>query len=145
MPYDITPTYVEGLNDPKVHEFMTTKKHDLASVWAYVTDNWNDPCAILFGIYAPILIGTLRLHYILEGGSATMGICIFDKRYWGKGVGRSAIARVIEFGASELHLREINAGIEAGNVGSQRAFEMAGFTRIADKAAAHQYRWSAPE
>jgi L-amino acid N-acyltransferase YncA len=112
MPYDVTPAYVEGMNDPKVHEFMTTKKHTLASVWEYVTQNW---------------------------------ICIFDKRYWEKGIAPSAIARVIEFAASDLRLREINAGIEAGNIGSQKAFKKAGFTRIADKAAAQQYRWSGPE
>ena len=58
------------------------------------------------------------------------------------GIAVGAVRRVVEFAINELHLIEINAGMEAGNIPSHKAFERAGFTRIEDKSAARQYRWS---
>jgi [ribosomal protein S5]-alanine N-acetyltransferase len=135
---DVTDAYVDGLNDPDVHRYMEAprkQRQTRESVRGYVGANAADSRAILFGIYSGgILRGTVRLHDVdLNRRRATVGIALFDRRVWGKGIGSTAIAAVARFAAGELGLANLEAGIIEANTGSIRAFEKAGFRRAKDK------------
>ena len=131
---DVTQAYVDGLNDPEVGRFLTAgrKVQTLDSVRSYVAMNADDPVAILFGIFVDDLLrGTVRLHKIGDG-FAYVGIAIFDKSLWGKGLATRTIKLVSEFAIASLGVTRIDAGrvIAAGNLGSHRAFEKAGYQQI---------------
>jgi RimJ/RimL family protein N-acetyltransferase len=140
QPEDVTMDYVDGLNDPEVHRYMEAprkQRQTLEGVRAYVAANAADAQAVLFGLYVGgILRGTVRLHDVESGGgTATVGIALFDRRAWGQGLGRAAIAAVANYATGELGLTRLEAGIIAANRGSIQAFERAGFRRAGDKPA----------
>lgn len=145
LPCDVTPGYVDGLNDPVVRQFLAMRDRpwDRDSVTEYVIANWNSPRSVLFGIYLDYLIGTIRLHDLdLETSSGIIGICIFDKAHWGKGHGSSAVCRVVDFAVNELHLEHIWAGIEPGNQRSIGAFKHSGFEQFEIKPnGSLQFKW----
>ena len=127
---DVTEQYVEGLNDPEVHRFLVGPRRDrqtAASVREFVRMNREDPAAILFGLFVgDMLRGTARLHDIGEEG-AFLGLAIFDKSLWGQGWGTRIVEGVTRFALGELGIARVRAIIEDDNVGSQRAFQRAGY------------------
>jgi N-acylneuraminate cytidylyltransferase len=134
-PADVTPAYVDGLNDPRVNRFIqsarqTRQTHD--SVMAYVASNWADDRAILFGVYADrILRGTIRIHDIdWELRSGTMGIALFDVAAWNRGLATGAITAATRCVRDLLGLCYVRAGIDPDNAASIRVFEKAGFVRM---------------
>lgn len=131
---DATDDYVNGLNDPLVNEYlvsvkMTRQTH--ASVSAYVADNRADPQGALFGIFqrsSSKMIGTIRLHHVEPiHRTATIGVCIFLRDYWGEGYGTEAIAAVSEWAFAHLSVRYLEASCYERNSASLRAFLKAGF------------------
>jgi len=134
-PTDVTPAYVDGLNDPRVNRFIqsarqTRQTHE--SVAAYVASNWADDRAILFGVYADrILRGTVRIHDIdWELRSGTMGIALFDVAAWNRGLATGAITAATRCARDLLGLCYVQAGIDPDNAASIRVFEKAGFVRM---------------
>jgi RimJ/RimL family protein N-acetyltransferase len=134
---DVSAAYVDGLNDPEVHRFLVGPRRERqteASVRAFVQANFEADDAILFGIFLDgILRGTSRLHDIRDG-TAWLGIAIFDRRVWGRGLARRAIEAIVTYASESLSVREVRAGIENENTGSQRAFAAAGFVPSAPSA-----------
>jgi RimJ/RimL family protein N-acetyltransferase len=134
---DVSQAYVDGLNDPQVHKYMSAprlRRQTPDTVRAYVRDNAADANAVLFGIFADgALRGTVRLHDIdTARRGANIGIALFDRAAWGRGLGTAAIAAVARFAAATLGLERLSAGIADANAGSVRAFEKAGFRRAED-------------
>ena len=130
---DVTDEYVNGLNDPVVHRFLVgprRQRQTRESVRAFVAANRQDREAILFGLFVEDrLRGTARLHDIREG-SAFLGLAIFDKSIWGQGWGTRIVKGATTFALGELGLKRVAAVIEEENIGSQRAFENAGYGRV---------------
>lgn len=52
---------------------------------------------------------------------------IGDREAWGIGVGTAAISTMCSIAKEDLGLRKITAGCYGSNVGSQKAFQNAGF------------------
>lgn len=134
-PADVTPAYIDGLNDPRVNRFIQSarqKRQTHESVTAYVASNWADDRAVLFGVYADqVLRGTVRIHDIdWELQSGTMGIALFDVSVWNRGLATSAIAAATRCARDLLGLCYVRAGIDPENAASIRAFEKAGFVRM---------------
>ena len=55
------------------------------------------------------------------------GVALFDRAYWGKGWGSTLIEVSSRWAMVTFQLRETAAGIEEGNLASQRSFARAGF------------------
>jgi RimJ/RimL family protein N-acetyltransferase len=130
---DVTEAYIVGLNDPRVHRYLTAvrrQRQTYGSVKAYVCANRESNTDILFGLFVDdVLRGTVRLHDINASGDtiAWLGVAIFDLTCHGQGWGWKSIATVARFGCRSRGLRRICAGIYAANTSSRRAFEKAGF------------------
>lgn len=131
---DIHPGYVAGLNDPEVNRFLVNVRNarqTTASVLEFVEQNLLAPDAILFGIWCQgdkLHCGTVRLHNLgLQQDQARIGICVFDRRRWGKGVGTSALRAVSEWACGTLGVTAIEAGVYAENMASQKIFVAAGY------------------
>lgn len=131
---DVHPGYVAGLNDPEVNRFLVNVRNarqTAASVLEFVEQNLLAPDAILFGIWCQgdkLHCGTVRLHNLgLQQDQARIGICVFDRRRWGKGVGTSALRTVSEWACGILGVSAIEAGVYAENMASQKIFVAAGY------------------
>lgn len=129
--------YVNGLNDPIVNFYLDGVKDEIQtqnSVENFIIENAKAKNCALWGIWlnsGSNHVGTVRLHGIEHRHkTAHIGICLFDKTSWGKGVGSSSIRLVTQWGLDILGLRWIEAGIYSENMASQKAFITAG------------YRWS---
>lgn len=124
-----------GLNDPTVNTFLEVRHHvqTHATVTRFVQSNSDATDMILWGIWANVdeiksLVGTVRLHRINEiTQCCDIGICLFQKRIWGKGIGTAAIRATTNWALEELAVDAIYAGIYASNIPSQRAFAAAGY------------------
>lgn len=128
---DVIPAYPEGLNHPEVARFVEAAKRErqtLESVRAFVRANAEDPRSVLFGIlFDSRLRGTLRLHDVNEAGEGWVGIALFDRTVWGRGIASAALRLVAERACKDLGLQVLRAGIDPANAGSRRAFAKAGF------------------
>lgn len=134
----ISDQYVNGLNDGQVNKFLMAprqRKQTRKTVRDYVEANLNSPSGLLFGLFHKTtgdLIGTLRVHDIsCFHHSCCLGICLFDRSYWGKGYGQEALNRVVRFVFKKLRMHYIEAGIYQGNRSSVRLFKKCGFRKVA--------------
>lgn len=143
---DVTDAYVDGLNDPVVHEFLVSPKaaiQDRGSVAAYVASNRQDPRGILFGVFVDgVLRGTVRLHEVEpQERRAVVGIALFDRSVWGRSVGKTALGLVTRL-AVDIGLTRLDAGIHPGNARSQRAFGANGFVLVEDDGQVQRWSWN---
>ena len=134
LPADIHPGYVAGLNDPEVNRFLVNVRNarqTAASVIKFVEQNLLAPDAILFGIWPrgdTLHCGTIRLHNLgFREDRAQIGICVFDRGRWGKGIGTSALKSVSEWACGTLGVSAIEAGVYVENIASQKIFVAAGY------------------
>lgn len=131
---DVTLGYVKGLNDLEVNKFLVNvrlEKQDKEKVSGFILHNLRSPHDLLLGIFLKegnAFIGTVRVgdisnfHYF-----CTVGICLFNKKYWGKGYALEAIEKVCDFIFKELKLHYIEAGVYEENRASMKLFKKAGF------------------
>lgn len=135
-PEAVEVEYVEGINDPEVYRYMLLAdkgKQSAATIKTYVRDNLQAGDAILFGIFLQpeeLLIGTIRLsgisyfHFCCD-----VGICIFGKRYWGRGLANEALKRVVDYAFDDLNMHYIEAGFFSENTSSSQLFKSVGFEK----------------
>lgn len=137
---DIHDGYVQGLNDPEVNRFLITprlRRQTFETVKDFVEQNVQSQNAILFGIWVAGInghCGTLRLYDLdSHKGCAQIGICIFNKNAWGRGVGSQAIRAVTKWAIEgELQRHCIEAGAYVENHSSIKAFQGAGYEWVRD-------------
>jgi [ribosomal protein S5]-alanine N-acetyltransferase len=135
---DIHEKYISGLNDPEVNRYLEVRHENQSEtmVTKFVQCAQQSSNSVLFGIWLRDQdhhCGTLRLHGIdANKRSAHIGICIFDKKAWGKQVGTNAIATATKWAFEDLGLNCVEAGAYLENVGSQRAFMKAGYLWVKD-------------
>jgi len=138
-PCHITDQYISGINDPDVNMYLVTvssKTQTLETLSTFVIDNEKDPKSILFGIWVGTnknISGTLRIHGLEDVfKTGHIGICIFDKKMWGKGIGSKAIAAITNWCFEELKLRWIEASTFEHNISSRNSFLKAGYEWVSD-------------
>lgn len=139
VPEDVHAAYVHGLNDPEVNKYMVSVRaqtQTLETVRAFVQANHIAPQAVLFGLWMDgegRHCGTVRLHEInAVECTAVLGICIFDKRAWGRALGSTAIDAVTQWAFRELGLASVEAGTYLDNAASWKAFLKAGYSVLED-------------
>lgn len=136
--YDINSAYIDGLNDEEVNRFLEVRftRQTQESVEEFVSSEAASPSNILWGIWQTgeaEHVGTVRIHGI-DGrhGTAHIGVCIFHKEVWGKGIGRDAIRAATKWAIQTFSLRWVEAGAYEANLASQRAFISAGYKWVFD-------------
>lgn len=136
---DVHQGYVDGLNDPQVNRYLDGVKasaQTVTSVCDFVASDRLSSSSVLWGIWTnedAYHVGTVRLHGIEHRhGTAHIGVCLFDRRYWGRGLGSAAIGAVTHWAIDALGLRWIEAGAYEANLSSQRAFLSAGYAWVFD-------------
>lgn len=133
VPEDISPAYVDWMNDREVVQFTESRfgTHSPDSVRAFVETCAANPSVLLLGIFdnqTSLHIGNIKLgpvdwHHLL----ADIGIIVGRKEYWGRGVAAESIVLLRDYAFADLGLHKLTAGCYVANVGSERAFEKAGF------------------
>jgi len=74
------------------------------------------------------LIGTCGLHHVNPiHRRAELGIAIWNKQYWGQGLGTEALHLLLNYGFNILNLHSIYLTVIDFNVRAQRAYEKVGF------------------
>jgi len=136
---DIHQKYIDGLNDPTVNFFLDTAKDNrqtYESIGEFISLNEVSSNSILWGIWlndSKKHVGTVRIHSIeSRHKTACMGVCLFDRKSWGKGLGGKSIKLVTVWAINDLGLRWIEAGIFTNNIASQKAFISAGYEWVYD-------------
>lgn len=130
---DVSDAYVGWLNDPAIARFLESRfaDHDRASTRAFVAAQRADPGVLFLGIRSEALdrhVGNIKLGPLNRThGTGDIGIMIGERDAWGRGIATRAIRLVCAIARDELGLRKTTAGCYASNVGSERAFERAGF------------------
>jgi [ribosomal protein S5]-alanine N-acetyltransferase len=132
-PDKVTDTYVGWLNDPLINMYLESRfaLDTVESTCAFVRTMLDSPENLFLGISGPgtgAHVGNIKLGPINAfHQTAEIGILIGARDAWGKGIGTSAISLLAGLAAEQLSIRKVTAGCYASNVGSQRAFEKAGF------------------
>lgn len=133
LPEDVGDSYLAWMNDPEVTQFLESrwKLYQRGDLESFVTSIRTSEDDFLFGIFIKesgehignIKIGNInRIHRY-----ADLGLVIGAKQFWGHGYATEAICLATEYAFRELNLNKLIAGIYAPNVGSQKAFEKAGY------------------
>lgn len=132
---DVTPAYVEWMNDAEVGRFLETRftPHTADDIRRYVRQQREATDAEFLAIIRRAdrrHIGNLRIGAIDRRHlTATIALFIGDKNAWGQGLGSEAIALATKHAFSALGLRKLTARCYSTNTGSIRAFEKAGWRR----------------
>jgi ribosomal-protein-alanine N-acetyltransferase len=132
-PEDVGETYVAGLNDPEV----VGKTEAAGRAWSeaeirhYVAESNQPGVSQLLGLMLKPQhrhIGNIRLFaFSTRHRRAELGIMLFDKTCWGRGLGTEALLAVCGYAFGTLGLHRICADYQATNLGSARIFAKAGF------------------
>ena len=132
----VGPEYLRWINDPEVMRYTEARwlVHNHESAVDYVRRSNGSPQSKLFRILSgEEHVGNLRLSAIDQVHSrAEVALIIGEAAARGRGVGRKAIQIAAAHGFVTLSLNKLTAGIYASNEPSIRAFESAGFSRIAE-------------
>lgn len=132
-PEDVGATYVAGLNDPDVvgRTEAAGRQWTEPEIRRYVAESNQAGVSQLIGLLVkPELrhVGNIRLSgFSNRHRRVDLGIMLFDKSYWGRGLGTEAIKATIQYVFGTLGMHRICADYHADNVASGRMFASAGF------------------
>jgi ribosomal-protein-alanine N-acetyltransferase len=130
---DCGPRYAAWLADPEVNRYLETRwsPQDAAAILAFVRAMRAAKDSLLLAIVARddgAHIGNLKLGPIqARHAHADVSYFIGERDRWGRGYASEAIALACHVAFVDLGLHRVQAGLYAGNVGSARALEKAGF------------------
>lgn len=130
---DITPAYLEALNDPEVVRWTEARhqRWDEASIAEYIGRSNCEGVSVFLGIFlkdSDRHIGGIRLfNFHPVDRRAELSLMIFDKSLWSKGYGGEALAAVVDYAFEVLGLHRLHADYYAANTASARLFAKAGF------------------
>jgi len=130
---DLNERYLNWLNDPEVTRYTETgsfpsSTEDLDNYYGSMSGSRNDVLLAVEDKQSGKHIGNVKLgpiHWLHR--SATFGILIGEKEFWGKGVGLEATRLMVEYGFDRLNLHRIDLGVFAEHEAAVRCYEQAGF------------------
>lgn len=131
---DITLEYINGLNNLAINKYLVNvrlKRQTHKTIKEFIKTNLNSSNSLLLGLFTKDkneLIGTVRIHDIsCFHYSCSVGICIFNKKYWGKGYAQEALKKVMKYIFKQLELHYVEAGAYKENKVSVNLFKKCGF------------------
>jgi [ribosomal protein S5]-alanine N-acetyltransferase len=130
---DLSDIYLGWLNDPEVTRYtetgtFPTTAQDLERFHNEVTGSKSQVILAIIHTQSGRHIGNVKLgpiHWVYR--SATFGILIGDKKFWGKGIGVEATRLMVEYGFYRLNLHRIDLGVYAEHESAVHAYERVGF------------------
>jgi [ribosomal protein S5]-alanine N-acetyltransferase len=131
---DATVEYCAWLNDKKVNKHLETKQMELKKLKNYVREKKEKKDCIFLGIFlnkSDTHIGNIKLEPIdWEDKTATMGMMIGNKSYWGKGLATEALELLTEWAFKNIDMKTINLGVVGKNMAAIKVYEKAGFNKV---------------
>lgn len=130
---DITPAYLEALNDPDVMRWTEARHQywDEERAADYIRRSNREGVSTLLGIFlkdSDRHIGGIRLFNVHPvDRRAELSLMIFDKSQWSRGYATEALEAVVDYAFRELGLHRLHADYYAANTASARLFAKAGF------------------
>ena len=130
---DVTPRYIDALNDPEVVGF-TEARHapwNRQRVMEFIEQSNRDGVSTLIGVFlnkGGRHIGNLRLfNFRPAHRRAELSFIIFDKTQWSKGYATEAVCALCRYAFERMRLHRIHADYYTPNLASARLFEKSGF------------------
>ncbi len=125
------PTFVRWFNDPEVRQYLEmylpmSKAEEEQWFEAYLKNSNSR----IFAVETEDgeNIGNVGLHEIdWKNRSATLGVVIAEKEYWGRGYGSDAIVALVDFAFREMNLHRIQLSVYDFNERAKRCYEKCGF------------------
>jgi RimJ/RimL family protein N-acetyltransferase len=121
------------MNDPEITSFLESRFFPISveSLRQYVADRQKDRDSVFLAIVdkkQDLHIGNVKLGPIdWIHRRAEIGILVGEKTLWGRGYATETIKLVVNYAFRVLDLHKVTAGCYENNLGSQKAFEKAGF------------------
>ncbi len=130
---DITEPYLEGLRDPEIIG-LTEARHVLwnrDNAAEYIQSSNVPGQSQLIGVFLKDSnkhIGNVRLSgFSITHKRVELGIMLFDKTEWGKGLGTETLTGICNYVFNDLKLHKLSADYYAVNKASAKIFAKAGF------------------
>jgi ribosomal-protein-alanine N-acetyltransferase len=129
---DASDSYLAWLNDPEINAFLEVRRNPPSTIndlSKFINECLRSDSDLLLGIFSKndLHIGNIKISFNWDNLRSEIGIIVGDRSFWGKGVATEAIKLVTQFLLEKHHVRRVSAGLYEKNVGSQKAFEKAGF------------------
>jgi ribosomal-protein-alanine N-acetyltransferase len=134
---DVTPKYLEWLNDSEVTKYMEIKGKQTKNMLQDFVQNHVDSGTLFWSIriFATDLhIGNIKIDPVNYGNkTAEYGIMIGDKSSWGNGFAKEATFGVLNFCFKDLGLQEITLGVIKENTAALTLYKKIGFSVYDEK------------
>lgn len=118
---DITPTYLNWLQDPGVMRFSNQRfrTHTAETCQAYLNSFKCSPNYFLAicDRDTEVMLGTMTVYRNIHHGTADIGIMVGDRQVWGRGIGADAFGIVVTTLLDSREIRKVTAGTLAVNIG----------------------------
>jgi len=130
---DVTPTYMEWLNDPDINRFLETRYRvqNLKSIQNFVRNVIDNDDEHMFTIRTKdnnTHIGNIKIGSIdKQHNLGFVSLFIGDKKHWGKNYSVQAIQLISRYAMDYLLLRKLIASAYQPNKASIKAFSKAGY------------------
>ena len=132
-PDDVSPEYVEWLNDPAVNKYLScvNVRQTFEGCVGYVRSYEGRNDKGLIGIFLRengLHIGNLTISFIdWESRTGIIGICIGREGNAGKGFGKEALGGLVNYCFRKLGLCCLRAHLNTNNIISLKLFRGCGF------------------
>jgi RimJ/RimL family protein N-acetyltransferase len=127
-----TMTYVNWLNDYEVYKYMETGgNYTMEMLIDYIKGVKAQKELLFWAIHikgSNKHIGNIKIDPINKRhGLGEYGIMLGDRSEWGKGYGKEASLRIIQYCFEEVKLRKITLGVVADNLTAVELYKKIGF------------------
>lgn len=130
---DITPDYINWMNDYEVVKFTEQKyfKHTKKNIENFLEKVNKDKYSLIYGIFFnDLLLGTVKIGNINKiHKTADISYIIGNKKFWNKGIGSIVVRKICLIAFKQLKLKKLVAGTYSIAVGSQKILKKNGFKR----------------
>jgi RimJ/RimL family protein N-acetyltransferase len=129
-PLTATGTSIQWFSDPDVHKFLSRKRITLKEERQWIRSlkkKKNKERHFAIDTFDHVHIGSIGLILNHQDRRGRLGIVIGDKNYWNKGYGTDAIACILKYGFTKLHLHRIDLTVFDYNKRAIRVYKKLGF------------------
>ncbi len=130
------PRFVRWFNDPEVRQYLTMYRplsRAEEERWVESLASRREDIVLAIEVRAGdqwVHIGNVGLHRIdWKNRTATLGIVIGEREYWGKGYGTEAVRTMLRYAFGELGLNRVELETYSFNPRAIRCYEKVGFRR----------------
>lgn len=130
------PRFLRWFNDPEVRQYLTMYRplsRAEEERWVESRASRREDIVLAIEVRAGdqwVHIGNVGLHRIdWKNRTATLGIVIGEREFWGKGYGTEAVRTMLRYAFGELGLNRVELETYSFNPRAIRCYEKAGFRR----------------